>query len=167
MPTTDVPGGRSCHDARCRLRHVIDEGGASTVSSDSSFWRVECRRVLSCSTDRRESCLGGRGLILTEASRGSRGTVQQENCRGGRAGFLAHAINAQGRVKWPVFRCSIKQKRSVDNVHTFQLGLPRTTAGLARIPHVSEGSQCFQGSESRSSPTSGTAYPPRQRGFLL
>ncbi|MET4538622.1 hypothetical protein ABIE37_000377 [Arthrobacter bambusae] len=65
MPTTDVPGGRSCHDARCRLRHVIDEGGASTVSSDSSFWRVECHRVLSCSTDRRGSGLGGRGLILT------------------------------------------------------------------------------------------------------
>lgn len=59
------------------------------------------------------------------------------------------------------------QKRSVDNVHTFRPGLGRTAVGLARIPHVSATSQCFQGSESRSSPTSGTAYPLVRGGFCF
>ncbi len=59
------------------------------------------------------------------------------------------------------------QKRSVDNVHTFRLGLTGTAAGLARIPHVSATAQCFQGLESRSSPTSGTAYPLVRGGFCF
>ena len=58
-------------------------------------------------------------------------------------------------------------KRSVVNVHTFRSGLARTTAGLARIPHVSDTSQCYEGLESRSSPTSGTAYPLVRGGFAL
>jgi len=67
------------------------------MSSHSSFWRAEYRRVLSCSTDRRELCLGRRGLMLTETSRGPRGTVQQENCGGGSADFLSQAMRMQGR----------------------------------------------------------------------
>ncbi|MET4622908.1 hypothetical protein ABIE18_004388 [Arthrobacter sp. 2762] len=59
------------------------------------------------------------------------------------------------------------QKRSVDNVHTFHLGLARTPIGLARIPHVFATSPCFQGLESRSSPTSGTAYPLVRGGFCF
>jgi hypothetical protein len=60
------------------------------------------------------------------------------------------------------------QKRErADNVHTFHLGLPRTATGLARIPHVSGTSQCSQASESRSSPTSGTAYPLVRGGFCF
>ena len=55
----------------------------------------------------------------------------------------------------------------VDNVHTFHLGLPRTTVGLPRIPHVSATSQCLQGLESRSSPTSGTASPLVRGGFAF
>ncbi|MBP2266150.1 hypothetical protein J3A64_001614 [Pseudarthrobacter sp. PvP004] len=60
-----------------------------------------------------------------------------------------------------------RQKRSVDNVHTFRAGLARTAAGLARIPYVSATSQCLQGRESRSSPTSGTAYPLVRGGFCF
>ena len=52
-----------------------------------------------------------------------------------------------------------KRENGVDIVHTFRLGLPRTPIELARTPHVSTISQCYQGSESRSSPTSGTANP--------
>ncbi|VXB50429.1 hypothetical protein ARTHRO9V_160093 [Arthrobacter sp. 9V] len=55
----------------------------------------------------------------------------------------------------------------VDNVHTFHRGLPRSAIESARIPHVSATSQCFQGSESRSSPTSGTAYPLVRGGFCF
>ena len=46
----------------------------------------------------------------------------------------------------------------VDSVHTLGHGLGRTGAGLARIPHVSAGSQCLQGLEFGSSPTSGTVF---------
>jgi len=66
------------------------------------------------------------------------------------------------RVGWTCGCCAELrngQKGSVDSVHTFHLGLARSVAGLARIPHVSGTSQCLQGVESRSSPTSGTAYP--------
>ncbi|MFK0004849.1 hypothetical protein [Paenarthrobacter sp. NPDC090522] len=45
----------------------------------------------------------------------------------------------------------------MDNVHTFRFGLARTAAGLPRIPQVSATPQQWQGQESRSSPTSGTA----------
>lgn len=58
-------------------------------------------------------------------------------------------------------------KRSVDNVHTFRFGLVRTAAGLARIPQVYAGSQQRQGQESRSSPTSATAYPLVRGGFCF
>lgn len=34
-----------------------------------------------------------------------------------------------------------RQRQCVDIVHTFRPGLARTTAGLARIPHVSATSQ--------------------------
>jgi hypothetical protein len=47
----------------------------------------------------------------------------------------------------------------VENVNARRLELPRTVLGLLRIPRVSARSQCFQGTERSSSPTSGTAYP--------
>jgi hypothetical protein len=55
--------------------------------------------------------------------------------------------------------------------NTLGVGLGRTSAGLGRIGYVSAGSQCFQGLEAGSSPTSGTVFrngtrPPRQRGLL-
>jgi hypothetical protein len=49
----------------------------------------------------------------------------------------------------------------------FRLRLARTATGLARIPHVSATSHSFQGRESRSSPTSGTAYPLVRGGFCF
>jgi hypothetical protein len=55
----------------------------------------------------------------------------------------------------------------VDNVHTSGLGLGRTWGGLAQIPHVSGTSQCFQGRECSSSPTSGTARPLVRGVFAL
>lgn len=42
--------------------------------------------------------------------------------------------------------------------HLRLFGLRRTSAGLARIPHVFAGSQCFQGLEYSSTPTSGTVF---------
>jgi hypothetical protein len=50
------------------------------------------------------------------------------------------------------------QKRSVDNVHTFGFGSGRTSAGLTRIAYVFGSSQCLQGLECGSSPTSGTVF---------
>ena len=47
----------------------------------------------------------------------------------------------------------------MDNVHTFRLGPSLTSLGLLQSPHVSAGSQCLQGLEDGSSPTSGTADP--------
>jgi hypothetical protein len=47
----------------------------------------------------------------------------------------------------------------VDNVNTFGVGLGRTSAGLGRIRYVFWSSQCLQGLECSSSPTSGTADP--------
>lgn len=58
-------------------------------------------------------------------------------------------------------------KKGVHIVHTFRHGLARTAAGLARIPHVSATSQCSQGRESRSSPTSGTVNPLVRGGFCF
>jgi hypothetical protein len=63
VPSSGWPEGLG-HVLRLRLGHVLDEGGAPTVSSYSSFWRIECRRVLRCSTGRRESHLAGRDLIM-------------------------------------------------------------------------------------------------------
>ena len=50
-------------------------------------------------------------------------------------------------------------KEGVDNVHRFGFGLGRTHAGLARIPYAFGSSQCSQGRECSSSPTSGTCFP--------
>jgi len=51
------------------------------------------------------------------------------------------------------------KNRGVHNVHTLGFGLGRIRVGSGRIPYVSAGSQCLQGLESRSSPTSGTCFP--------
>ncbi|MCB5283385.1 hypothetical protein BJQ89_03152 [Arthrobacter sp. ES1] len=47
----------------------------------------------------------------------------------------------------------------VDSVHTLGKGPGRTGAGPGRIGNVSAGSQCLQGLEPGSSPTSGTCFP--------
>lgn len=79
------------------------------------------------------------------ASLGLGGASQYANCRSDRsADFLAQATSERRDASTGPFRCSIEQQRSVDNVHTFHLGLVRTPIGLARIPHVSATSQCFQ-----------------------
>jgi len=73
-------------------------------------------------------------------------------------------------LSWPVTASGVVatgQKRSVNNVHTFRPGLARTAIGLARIPYVSATSQSSQSLESRSSPTSGTAYPLVRGVFAL
>jgi hypothetical protein len=49
--------------------------------------------------------------------------------------------------------------RGVNIVHTLGLGPGNTVLGLLRTPHVSAGSQCLQGIECSSSPTSGTVFP--------
>jgi hypothetical protein len=50
-------------------------------------------------------------------------------------------------------------------VHTFGVELGRTGAGSGRTPHVSGSSQCLQGLECGSSPTSGTVFPQVRGGF--
>ena len=87
---------------------------------------------------------------------------------GTRRGHVASMV-CRGVLRLQVVRTANRwaQKESVDNVHTFHLGLPRSAAGLAWIPHVSPTSQCLQGLESRSSPTSGTAYPLVRGGFCF
>jgi hypothetical protein len=55
----------------------------------------------------------------------------------------------------------------VHNVHTLGFGLGRTGTGLAWIGDVFGSSQCFQGLECSSSPTSGTAFPLVRGGFAL
>ena len=62
-------------------------------------------------------------------------------------------------LTWPIW--------GVYNVHTLGFGLGRTGAGLGRIPHVFGSSQCLQGRECSSSPTSGTAYPLVRGVFAL
>jgi hypothetical protein len=59
------------------------------------------------------------------------------------------------------------QKGSVDNVHTFGLGLGRTSVELARIAYVFWSSQRLQGLECGSSPTSGTADPLARGDFCF
>jgi L-2-hydroxyglutarate oxidase LhgO len=60
-----------------------------------------------------------------------------------------------------------RRKRRVDNVHASGFGSGRTSAGLGRIAEVFGSSQCLQGRESGSSPTSGTASPLVRGVFAL
>lgn len=60
--------------------------------------------------------------------------------------------------------CKAKRK-GVDIVHTLGLGSGGTALGLLRIPHVFGGSQCLQGRECSSSPTSGKTFS-LVRGFF-
>jgi hypothetical protein len=55
----------------------------------------------------------------------------------------------------------------VDSVNTFGFRPGNTWVGSGRIPHVFARSQCFQGLECSSSPTSGTAYPLVRGVFAL
>ena len=55
----------------------------------------------------------------------------------------------------------------VHNVHTLDFGTGRTGAGLGRIAEVCGGVADIQLLEPGSSPTSGTAYFPRQRVFCF
>lgn len=163
---SSAPDGRPCHDALCRLRHEIDEGGVATVSSYSSFWRVGCRRVLGCSIDRSESCLGRRGLILPETSRGPRGTVQQENCGGGSADFLAQAMSARDASSAP-FSVFDRAKRKCGQCPHFR---PRTASYSRRI---ASDSACFHHFPVLPRPGIpfeshlGHGISPLRRGFLL
>ena len=62
---------------------------------------------------------------------------------------------------------ALKRRRwRVDNVHTLGFGPGRTGCELGRIGYVSGSSQCSQGLECSSSPTSGT-HNPSSEGFLL
>ena len=100
---------------------------------------VECTHVLRASVVR----TGRRETVPERTRRGTR------NCRAPCFGSAA--------VNWS---CTKAFKRGgVHNVHTFRMGLGRTSAGLARISYVFWSSQCLQGRECGSSPTSGTAGP--------
>jgi hypothetical protein len=57
-------------------------------------------------------------------------------------------------VRWMGHR---SKKVSVDNVNTYGAGAAGISSGPARIPYVFQNSQCLQGRECGSSPTSGTA----------
>ena len=59
------------------------------------------------------------------------------------------------------------QEKGVDTVHTMGFGPGRTSEGSGRIPYVSAGSQCLQGLEGSSSPTSGTQTPSSEGLFAL
>jgi hypothetical protein len=83
------------------------------------------------------------GLSVVECgwfARSGHGLNEQAFCRGVSADFLAPDTSAQGMSRILIFG-GRSSKGSVDNVHTFHLGLPRTAAGLPRIPHVSATSQ--------------------------
>lgn len=71
------------------------------MSSYSSFWRVEFRRVSSCSTDRRESCFGRRGLILTGGFTCTERCHPAGDLQRRQRPFPAQAMNAQGRIESP------------------------------------------------------------------
>ena len=74
----------------------------------------------------------------------------------------------RGPVKFlPVTGASRWQKEGVYNVHTFRFGSGRISAGLARIAYVFWTSQCLQGLECGSSPTSGTVDPLVRGVFAL
>ena len=79
------------------------------------------------------------------------------------------ATAASPKTGAAVARCSSNsvRKGGVDNVNGFGLGLGRISAGLARIAYVFKSSQCFQGPECGSSPTSGTAFPLVRGVFAL
>jgi hypothetical protein len=68
---------------------------------------------------------------------------------------------------WSEIGAGVGKKEGVHNVHTLGFGSARTSAGLRRIRHVSGTSQCLQGLECSSSPTSGTAYPLVRGVFAL
>jgi hypothetical protein len=55
----------------------------------------------------------------------------------------------------------------VDNVNASRFLLGRSSAELLRIPDVFAGSQCLQGLECSSSPTSGTQTPSSEGVFAL
>jgi hypothetical protein len=90
--------------------------------------------------------------------------------RGTRAGKTTWTNRAVARpwggsaaVAWSCTK--ICQKGGVDSVNRFGIGLGRTSAGLTRIRYVFGSSQCLQGLECGSSPTSGTVFP-QVRGLL-
>ncbi len=73
-----------------------------------------------------------------------------------RAGMKLPRLRRAAAVEMDV---ATGQKRSVDNVHTFGFGSGRISVGLGRIAYVFGSSQCLQGLECGSSPTSGTVFP--------
>jgi hypothetical protein len=72
------------------------------------------------------------------------------------------ALGGPGRRNWDLsfgpHGTSPFQVRGVDTVNTFDFRPGRTSVGSRRIQHVFAGSQCLQGEECSSSPTSGTVF---------
>ena len=83
-----------------------------------------------------------------EATGGNRHRRRTLNCRAPWSGSAA--------VAWSLKIC---QEVHVYNAHTFRFRSGRISAGLGRIAYVFWTSQCFQGLECGSSPTSGTVFP--------
>ena len=78
---------------------------------------------------------------------------------------LSRSVAGERGSRLELFK--ICQEGRVDSVNTFGLGLGRTSAGLGRIAYVFGSSQCLQGLECGSSPTSGTADPLVRGVFAL
>ncbi|WP_263422375.1 phenylacetaldoxime dehydratase family protein [Arthrobacter sp. StoSoilB5] len=166
QPSVVGQAGRSCHDARCRLRHVVNEGGSAPV------WDIHSsggERLVGFGVFCRP--LGSPALESAAASSWLGGFIRTERYHPagiGGSGWFPVAVNqCAGEARALVYRWYTAPTRSVDNVHAFHLGLARTSAGLPRVPQVSAISHCFQGLEARSSPTSGTAYPLVRGGFCF
>jgi hypothetical protein len=102
-------------------------------------------------------CLAVAALLLGEVERALKGAIDGSICGDDSDTFQGRGNECAAKARVPMSRVVVRAKVTVDNVHTFHFGLPCTAAGLARIPHVSGTPQCFQGPESRSSPTSSTA----------
>jgi hypothetical protein len=93
---------------------------------------------------------------------------RQPNRSSGRLNFVRTKKNRAPSTRGAVVLLGPLNRRAggVHKVHTLGSGLGRTGGGSGRIGDVSGTSQCSQGLESGSSPTSGT-HDPSSGGFLL
>jgi hypothetical protein len=118
------------HASVCRTAHEMGEGGVAAMQFFLVWWAS--RRVHA------PSVAGGvtaRSFILASA---------KPRFSAGSAVGVRNAQKGELEV--------------VHIVHTLGLGLGRTSVGLARIRYVFGSSQCLQGRECGSSPTSGTVF---------
>jgi hypothetical protein len=154
--------------SRCSVssRQVCDEGGAPTVSSYSSFWRVGCRGVLGCSTGRRESCLGGRGLMLTGRFTRTERCYPVSNLQRRQRRFSDAGHECARRVKSSFFGVRSSKKKCGQCPH-----FPPRTASYSR--RTGPDSACFRHFPAFArlgipfESHLGHGIPPRQRGVLL